>query len=169
MVMRVPTRKPGKYTHQEADPHITAAKLDELKKHLEHLKKVSQPQAIAETQRMAAHGDFSENAGYQVAKARLRGINNRMLEIEEYLKHAVVIEPNKDTSTVQLGHRVTIRSAAGEKTYTILGSTETNPTTGVISHSSPLGAALLGRRVGDVVTIPLARGKSSSCTITAIV
>ncbi len=166
--MRVPKRKPPKYASQPNDPHLTAAKLAELKKHLVHLKKVSQPQAIAEAQRMAAHGDFSENAGYQVAKARLRGINNRILEIEEYLKHAVVIEPSKDTSTVQLGHTVTIQSATGSKTYTILGSTETNPTAGVISHNSPLGIALLGRRVGDVVTIPLAKGKSSSYTITAI-
>lgn len=166
--MRVPTRKPGKYANQANDPHVTAAKFDELKKHLEHLKKVSQPQAIAETQRMAAHGDFSENAGYQVAKARLRGINNQMLEIEEYLKHAVVITPSNDTSTVQLGHRVTIKSATGTKTYTILGSTETDPTAGVISQNSPLGTALLGHRTGDVVIIPLTKGKSSSYTITAI-
>lgn len=166
--MRVPTRKPGKYTHQESDPHITAAKLAELKKHLAQLKKVSQPQAIAEAQRMAAHGDFSENAGYQVAKARLRGINNRILEIEEYLKHAIVITPSADTSTVQLGHRVTIQSSRGSTTYTILGSTETNPTAGVISHNSPLGIALLEHRVGDVVTIPLAKGKSISYTITGI-
>jgi len=166
--MRVPTRKPGKYANQANDPHVTAAKFTELKKHLEHLKKVSQPHAIAETQRMAAHGDFSENAGYQVAKARLRGINNRMLEIEEYLKHAIVITPNENTSTVQLGHRVTIKSSTSTKTYTILGSTETNPTAGVISHSSPLGMALLGHRVGDIVTIPLTKGKTASYTIKEI-
>ena len=151
--MQVPRRKSGKYTHLKPDPHLTAAKFTELQDKLDRLKRVSRPPAIEEVRRLAELGDFSENAAYQLAKGRLRAINERILELEDHLKRAEIIEPTADTRTVQLGHRVTIRIAGQQKTYLILGSSETDPLRGVISHHSPIGAALIGRRVGDVVNI----------------
>ncbi|MDD5110621.1 MAG: transcription elongation factor GreA [Patescibacteria group bacterium] len=153
--MQVPIRKPGKYTHERRDPHITRAKFNELKDELEHLKTVKQPRAIVEVKRLAEMGDFSENAAYSIAKGRLRGINDRINILTEYLKHVVIISP-KNTGTVQLGSKVTVEMNGKEMVYTILGSSETDPTTGVISHQSPLGAALMGSRVGDTVEIQLA-------------
>jgi len=152
--MRTPIRKPGKYTHLENDPHITEAKFNELKNKLERLKK-SQPNAIEETARLAAHGDFSENAGYQTAKAWLRGINKGIDELTEKIKHAIIIKPDKRSQVVQLGNLVTIQTGTTIKTYQILGSAETDPTTGVISHLSPIGQALIGHRVGDVIKVKL--------------
>lgn len=156
--MRIPKRKPGKYGG-EYDPRLTPEKFAELQATLKRLK-AAQPRAAAEAQRLAAHGDFSENAGYSVAKAKLRGINQHILELEDRIKHATIIQPPTDTSRVQIGHRVTIEVNGNQATYQILGSSETDPTKGVISHSSPLGAALVGRKVGDVVTLSTARGST---------
>ncbi len=112
----------------------------------------SRPRVAQEVKHLSETGDFSENAGYQAAKGRLRGINQRILELEDQIAHVEIIAPSEDVSTVQLGHHVTIEMAGKQMTYQILGSAETNPGQGVISHNSPIGAALIGHRVGDVVT-----------------
>jgi len=153
--MQVPTRKPGKYSHLKPDPHLTPAKLNELKMKLERLKR-GQPPAIAEVKRLAADGDFSENAAYQMAKGRLRGLNQRILEIENQIKQAIIISEPKNQGTVGLGSIVTVESGGRQRTYEILGSVETDPGQGVISHNSPLGSALIGRRAGETVTVRLA-------------
>ena len=152
--MRTPIRKPGKYTHQKVDPSMTRAKYDELKLRLESMKK-KQPALREEVKRLATDGDFSENAAYQIAKGRLRGLNQRVLETENLLKRAEIIEP-RDNKTVQLGHFVTVEINGKTKTFQILGSTETNPNAGVISHNSPIGSALIGKKVGETVSIQLA-------------
>lgn len=151
--MRTPIRKPGIYTHQKPDPHLTEAKFIELKNKLERLKKISHPKAVDEVKRLAEMGDFSDNAAYSMAKGRLRGINQRVLEIEDHLKRSLIITPVKNSQTVQLGHNVTIETNGKQKTYLLLGSAETNPAKGIISHNSPIGSALIGHRVGDIIKI----------------
>lgn len=163
--MRTLDRKPGKYGQIKADPFLTLDKFQELERQLARLKK-SQPEAAAEVARLAEMGDFSENFAYQHAKGRLRGINQRILELEHTLNQAQVIQPH-NLDTVEIGHSVTVTSAGVSKTYQILGSTETDPRRGVISHSSPIGAALLGHRVGDTVAITIAN-QAKEFTITAI-
>lgn len=154
--MRVPIRKPGQHTFQKSDPHITLDKFNELKNKLERLKKFSQPRAIAEVKRLALDGDFSENAAYQIAKGRLRGINQGILEIEEHLKRAEIIKTPTNNGRIQLGNHVIVESNGRTRTFLILGSAETDPTAGVISRNSPLGAALLGHKIGDKIQIKLA-------------
>jgi transcription elongation factor GreA len=88
-----------------------------------------------------------------MAKGRLRGINQRILELEDHLKRAIIINPKEQSELVQLGSTVTINVDGRQKIYQILGSSETNPLTGIISHNSPLGSALLGHRVGDKIKI----------------
>ncbi len=157
--MQTPKRKPGKYAGLKPDPNITEEKYQELKAKLEKLKK-AQPHAISEVKRLALMGDFSENVAYQMAKGRLRGINQRILDIEDHLKRAEIIKSPKDKSKVQLGHRVTVEVKGEEKIYLILGSSETNPKDNVISHNSPLGSALLNKKVGDVVVLKTAKGET---------
>lgn len=152
--MQVPKRKPGKFAHLKVDQNITEEKFEELKAELEQLKKFKLPRAAEEVATLAQMGDFSENAAYQMAKGRLRGINQRILELEDQLKYAVLIKPSKNAQTVGLGHKVTIESGGIDKTYLILGSAETNPLKGVISQNSPLGSALMGRRLGETIKIP---------------
>jgi len=153
--MRVPIRRAEKNKRQSIDYCVTQAKFDELRRQLEKLKK-AQPAAISEVERLAQMGDFSENAAYQIAKGRLRGLNQRILELSEFLARAQIIKRNEKTDFVQVGHLITIKNNASEKTYRILGASETNPGAGVISRHSPLGSALLNKKVGDKVTIKMA-------------
>lgn len=150
--MRVPIRKPGKYTHDQPDLHFTEAKFLELKKKLEKLIKVTRPEVATEVRRLAEMGDLSENAGYQIAKGRLRGINEKINELEKLVHHAIIIDPKKNTDIVEVGHVVTIEINGQLKTFTILGSSETNPSQGIISHNSPMGSALIGHRVGEKIS-----------------
>lgn len=170
--MQIPKRKPGKFARLKQDQNITEAKFGELGAELQRLKKLSLPKAAEEVATLAQMGDFSENAAYQMAKGRLRGIHSRILELEDQLKYAVIIKPVKDAQIVQIGHKVTIEAtsrhsllntkgwrdadieSAKEKTYLILGSTETDPLKGIISQNSPLGAAIIGRKLGDTIKIP---------------
>jgi len=153
--MQIPYRKPGKFTNQIPDPLMTADKYTELKNKLDHLKQI-RPSAAAEVARLAELGDFSENAEYQLAKGRLRGINENILRLESQINDARIIDSNEQSDTVQLGHRIVVEVDGKQKIFQILGSAETNPQKGVISHHSPLGAALLGHAVGDTVSVRLA-------------
>ncbi len=157
--MQVPTRRGDKIPRPKADPFMTAEKYEELKAKLHKWKTINRPREAAEVARLALMGDFSENTGYQVAKGRLRGLNQRILDLEDLLRRAEIITPSGETDQVRLGHSVKIektgdKDGAGHfKTYKILGSTESDPLSGIVSHSSPLGAALLGRRVGETIQI----------------
>jgi len=165
--MRLPYRKPGKYSQQRSDPMMTEGKFNELKKKLQRLQTINKPQAVAEVQRLSQTGDFSENAAYQLAKGRLRGIHQRILEIENQLRQAQIIKIPRRTDTVQIGSTVTVETDGKQKTYTILGSSETNPAKGIISHTSPIGSALLEKKVGDTISMHLA-GKETHYTIITI-
>ncbi len=153
--MQVPIRKPGKYTNLKTDPYITQDKFNELTKKLDRLINVNRPREAEEVKRLALMGDFSENAGYQIAKGRLRGVNQRILDIQNLLKNAEIIRHDKDNELITIGNFVTLSRDGKEKDYQILGSEETNPTAGVISHHSPLGSALIGKRVGDEIEVSL--------------
>jgi len=150
--MRLPKRKPGKYQEGQTDPFLTQEKFEELGAELKKLK-AKRPKAAAEVARLSELGDFSENVEYQLAKRRLRGLNAAILKLEYQLDHAQIISPEKNMERVQLGSTVTVETGGLQKTYQILGSTETDPKKGIISQNSPIGAALLGRRVGETVTV----------------
>lgn len=146
--MRQPIRKGSKYTFRETDYYLTPDRYNELQKRLDYFVKIKRPREAAEVQRLALMGDFSENAGYQLAKGRLRGLNQRIIDLENLLNRAQIIAPQNNTQ-VDIGHRVTITNGQQEKSFLILGATETDPSAGVISYQSRLGAALLGKKVGD--------------------
>ncbi len=149
--MQIPYRKPGQYNYAKKDPLITAEKLDKLRKKLDKLRN-SHPQAAAEVARLAQLGDFSENAEYQLAKGRLRRINNDIQILENQIYQAKIIKPNNN-KTIQVGHTVTVLTNNEQKKYTILGSEETDPLHGIISQHSPIGSALLGHEIGDIVKV----------------
>lgn len=151
--MRLPNRKPGKYTFPTFDPVMTQQQFDDMKTKLERIKKVTRPQAIRETQQYGENGDFSENAEYQIAKGRLRGLNRTIDDLEKQIGQAIIIDASQDTSVIQTGHTVVISANGNESTFKILGSTEANPTAGIISYQSPLGAALIGHSVGDTISL----------------
>lgn len=149
--MRVPYRKPGQYNYAKKDPLITADKFEQLKNKLERLKR-NQPGAAAEVSRLAQLGDFSENVEYQLAKGRLRRINQEVQILENQIYQAKIIQ-STNTGKIEIGSTVTVLVNNEHKKYTILGSEETDPSRGIISHHSPIGEALLGKKAGDVVEL----------------
>ena len=152
--MRVPIRKSGEFTHLTPDPYITLEKYNKLTEKLKRLK-VLLPQAMKEVSRLAEMGDFSENVAYQMAKGRLRGLNQGVLDLEEQLKLAIIIKPSNVKNQVQLSSQVTVETNGQEQTYLILGSTEIDLRNNIISHNSPIGSALMNKKVGETVKIQL--------------
>lgn len=164
--MQIPKRKPAQFSSVQTDPLLTQAAFDALVKKLARLKS-DRPHLANEVHRLAQNGDFSENAEYQMAKGRLRGMNDQIDRLEFQINRAVLIEA-APSDRVAVGHRVTLHlENNGEKKYTILGSHETNPTAGIISHESPLGRQLLGRKIGEKISLTRA-GSSVVATITKI-
>lgn len=136
------------------DPNLTQEKFDEFKDKLKRLKS-QQPQAIQEVKRLAELGDFSENAAYQMAKGHLRSLNEKVFQLEEHLQAAIIIKPT-GKGVVQLGSKVTIEMNNKQKTYLILGSSEIDLKKDIISHNSPIGSALMNKKIDDVFKINIA-------------
>ena len=155
--MRLPTRKKELERQQTEEPdlHFTPEKIESMKRELVRLTETERGIAAAEVVRTGEMGDFSENAGYQWAKQNLRRINGRILSLTEKIAHAIPIIHEVGSTRVRIGSIVTVKLEPGSATYTyeILGSQESNPLKGKISHHSPIGKALLGAVVGDVVDV----------------
>ena len=141
--------------------YITPEGLEKLKAELDELVNVRR---VALAQRLSAaikQGDLSENADYITAKEEQGFLEGRIRELEAAVRHAVVIEgPIVADGRATLGSLVTVVEEGydDEETYHIVGPLEADPTKGKISHESPLGESLLGRRVGDKVTVQAPAG-----------
>lgn len=140
---------------------LTPQGLRKLEEELEHLKSVKRRE-IAERIKVAREfGDISENSEYDEAKNEQAFVEGRIAALEKTLRNArVVVEDDIDPMTVNVGSTVTLRSSdAGEIAhYTIVGSNEANPRENRISYQSPVGKAVMGRRVGEVVEVRLPGG-----------
>ncbi len=127
--------------------NLTAAGYAELEQELANL--IAERPAIAERIATArAFGDLSENQEYTDARAEQKTVENRILEIQEILKNAQIIKTKKSDS-ITIGSEVEIDMAGKKFTYTIVGPVEANPLEGKISHESPIGKQLLGRKQGE--------------------
>jgi transcription elongation factor GreA len=141
---------------------LTPEGIQRLRDRLARLKK-DLPAFIEETQRTAAYGDRSDSAEYKEAKSNLRRTNRQIINLEDQLKRVVEIPSDKNISgRVQLGCTVVLELKDQDnkirKTFRILGSAETDPGKGRISHNSPLGAALLDKIVGETIMIQAPKG-----------
>lgn len=132
---------------------MTPFGIQKLKDTLERLQHQDRPQAVKDVTEAVQKGDLSENAEYQEAKMRLSRIDSRIFSLKERIKNAIPIVEQTSTGRVQMGSSVTVRVRGIERTYRIVGPSETNPTQGRISHVSPLGSALMGCAVGDRVMV----------------
>ena len=140
---------------------LTSEGLAKLEKELEYLKTVKRQEVAAEIKVALGYGDLSENSEYDEAKNKQAQMEIRIVEIEAMLKNAKVIdEAEISTDTVSLGCTVTVYDVEFDEEieYSIVGSTEADPSNGKISDESPVGSALLGKNVGDVVEIPAPAG-----------
>ena len=130
----------------------------ELEKELEELK--AQRAEIAEKIAAARdYGDLSENAEYDAAREEQSIVETRIIEIEDILQNFELITP-KSGGTVHVGSTVDLKNGK-TVTYQVVGPVEADPLEGKISNESPIGAALMGKKAGDKVTITTPKGESS--------
>ena len=120
-----------------------------LEKELSHLRTVRRQEVAHRLHEALAEGDILENAELEAARNEQAFVEGRILTVESMLRNAVIIEKEGPRETVGLGSYVTvIEGDLSPETYHIVGSAEADPTKGLISNESPLGQALMGRRVG---------------------
>lgn len=135
---------------------ITKKGYDALKAELDRLRKVERPRVIEAIAEARAHGDLSENAEYDAAKERQGFIESRIAEIETKLADARVIEiSGRNSDTVVFGATVCVieQESQEKKQYTLVGQDEADMKFHKISVQSPVGRALIGKRVGDFVEV----------------
>ncbi len=140
--------------------YLTAEGLEEIKKELEVLKLEKRPEIIQALKDARALGDLSENAEYDAARNEQAIVEARILELEQMIEKAVVIkEVNKEV--VSIGTKVTIEYVEDgeQEDYSIVGSKEADPFANKISNESPIAKAIMGMRVGDVVSVESPNGK----------
>ncbi|MDF2950044.1 MAG: greA [Sedimentibacter sp.] len=134
---------------------ITAEGLEELKSELEFLK-ITRRKEISEKIKVAlAFGDISENAEYDEAKNEQANVESRIAKLEQMIKNAKIIKAGKQKGVVTVGSKVSIKDLEFDETmeYIIVGSAEADPFKGKISNVSPLGSALLGKKIGEIIEV----------------
>ena len=134
---------------------LTREGYEQLEEELEHLRTVRRVEVADRLHRaLEEGGELVENAEYEDAKNEQAFVEGRILQLELILSNARLIEDSNGTDTVQLGSTVTVQEDDRKpETYHVVGAVEANPREGRISNESPLGQALMGLGVGDVVTI----------------
>ena len=135
---------------------ITKKGYDALKAELDRLRKVERPKVIEAIAEARSHGDLSENAEYDAAKERQGFIEARIAEIETKLADARVVEiTGRTTETIVFGATVLVveQESQSKKQFTLVGQDEADMKFNKISVQSPVGRALIGKRVGDFVEV----------------
>ena len=135
----------------------------QLEERLNYYKTVRRPEISAKIGIAREYGDLSENAEYDAAKEEQALLESEIIEMENKLRNAVIINKNKiSTEKVNIGCFVKVydEDFDEEVEYQIIGSTESNPLKGLISNESPVGRALIGRKEGEVVEVSTPAGIS---------
>ena len=149
---------------------MTQKNYDDLVAELDNLVKVKRPEIIERIAEARSHGDLSENAEYDAAREEQRSNEGKIAELEYQIKNAVIQEEITDNSYVHLNSVVTVsdEEMGEEEVYTITSVTDVDVMNNKISSESPVGAALLRKKAGDVVTINCPDGSSYKLRIIAI-
>ena len=141
--------------------YLTDEGMNDLRQELDHLVNVKRPALADRLHKAIQQGDLKENADYISAKEEQGFLEGRIQQIEAMLHSAVIIEKSSSSEDVTLGSHVTVveEGFEDEETFRIVGPAEANPGQGKVSNESPLGQALLGHRVDDVVTVEAPAGE----------
>jgi len=145
----------------EKEVLLSSEGLKKVEQELEHLKSVRRREVAERIKQAREFGDISENSEYEDAKNEQAFIEGRILTLEKMLRNAKLIEePTEDPEVVTIGSQVSLRDLDENETYEyeIVGSTEADPAENRISNESPVGKALLGAHVGQVVAIGVPAG-----------
>jgi transcription elongation factor GreA len=146
----------------ENQVYLTPEGVEKLRQELDHLVNVKRPELAERLHHAIQQGDLSENADYQTAKEEQGFMEGRIQQLEGMLLDAVIIEQDqRPRHVVGLGSRVTVieEGEDGPETFIIVGAAESDPSDGRISNESPLGRALMTRKVGERVTVRTPSGE----------
>src|SRR5713101_1527493 len=140
--------------------YLTPEGRNKLELELKHLREVRRPEVAERIRVSKEFSDNTDNADYEEAKNEQAFVEGRLLTLEKMLAHAVPINADHELhDAVRLGSDVVVLNDEGEKEkYTIVGSAEVDATKGRISNESPVGRALLGRRIGDEIEVKIPAG-----------
>jgi len=140
--------------------YLTKEKYSELVKQIEEFKTKGRREVAARLRQAKSLGDLSENADYQEARDQQSTLERRIHELEEVMRHSEVIaKKDGDAKTVEVGSKVRLKRGKDEMEFMIVGSHEAKPSDGLISNESPIGKALLGKKVKEKVVHETPRGK----------
>lgn len=137
---------------------MTKAGLEALKQELDVMVKVKRPKLVERISSARTEGDLAENSDYQQAKEELEFIDGRIAELEEVLKNAQVVA-NGSKSGTGIGTRIAVRQNGNTHVFEIVGEWEADPVNKKISPESPLGKALIGKKIGEKVAVEAPAGK----------
>lgn len=137
---------------------LTKAGLEGLQKELTELRDVKRPKLVERLAYARSQGDLSENADYQSAKEELEFLDGRIDELTEVTKTASVVVNNGKAGGIDVGAKVTVKVDDTKIAFDIVGEWEADPVNKKISHKSPLGLALNGKKVGDKVEVEAPAG-----------
>jgi transcription elongation factor GreA len=138
--------------------YVSREGLEHLRSELDEMIAVKRPEVAARISEAKEHGDLSENAEYEEAKNEQAFVEGRIAELEHKIKSAVIIDEERSNDHVSIGSTVLVDADDGPMTFHIVGSTEAKPADGRISNESPVGRALLGRKVGEKVVVKVPAG-----------
>ncbi len=145
---------------QDKTVYLTREGLAKIETELKHLREEVRPEVAERIRASKEFSDADDNGEYEEAKNELAFLEGRILTLEAMLSNASLIDDEQAThDQVRLGSRVTVRDDEGDDVhYIIIGSAEANPREGKISNESPVGRALLGRKIGDAVEVAVPAG-----------
>lgn len=139
---------------------LTPAGYEELKAEYEELVNVKRPAIVAAIDEARSLGDMSENEPYQEARRQQAQLEDRISELEEILKNAQIVEKSRGKG-IGIGHTVVVEREDTRQEFTLVGEHEADIAKGKLSYTSPIGAALLGKKVGDEVVVDIPAGKAT--------
>ncbi len=138
---------------------LTPEGLEKIKEEYEELTGNRRKEIALRIQKARELGDLTENAEYDSAREEQASIEGRIAELEEMMKRAEVVKNNKCPVEIGVGCRVRVHLEERDEEFQIVGAPEADPASGKISHESPLGQALLGKKVGDKIEVNAPVGK----------
>jgi len=141
--------------------YLTEEGFRKLKEELDYLKTTKRQEIAKRIHEAKELGDLSENAEYSAAKDAKAESEIRINEIEKMLKESSIIEEPKKIGVVQIGSTIEVENSTGIHNFTIVGRNESDPVAGKISNESPLGAAFLGKKVGDKAAVKTPKGTNT--------
>lgn len=140
---------------------LTKEGLENLQNEYQALKDKKRPTAVERLQKARAMGDLSENSEYSAAKEELALVEGRIQELEGILKNVEVTDHHSTNQIVEIGNTVIVENEGEQHEFLIVGEFEADPLNGKLSQTSPIGSALFGKKVGDIIEIKIPAGKTT--------